>query len=149
MEHARQQIRGAEGTALTGLSSVSNVYESRIYNFDTTMLPALNIMTTNEEIDEELSSRSSSGFLLVRRLGVEVHALVMASSNSDDKVDQICAEVEAAVSANSSLQSLVKEITLRSTELELLAEAEQPVAKATITFEAVYATLEHDPEVLV
>ncbi|MCP4829812.1 MAG: hypothetical protein GY889_13160 [Proteobacteria bacterium] len=149
MAHARQQIREAVGTALTGLSTTgSNVFESRIYNFDEASLPGLNIMTTTEEVDEELCARSSSGFLLVRRLGVEVSAYVMATLNSDDQVDTICAEVETALSTDGALLAMVKELTLRSTEVELLAEAEKPIAKATLTFEAMYATLEQSPEVL-
>lgn len=150
MAHARQQIREAVVTAVTGLTTTgASVFESRIHNFPADAIPALNVLTTSEEVDEDLSSRSSSGFLLVRKLGVEISAFVMATSDSDDTVDTICAEVEAAISANAALQALVKEITLRSTEVELLAEAEKPIARAVITFEAVYTTLESNAEVIV
>jgi len=150
MSHARQQIREAVVAAVTGLTTTgSNVYESRIFNLDPANTPALNVVTTSEEVDEEMSSRSSSGFLLVRELGVEISAFVMASSDSDDLVDTVCAEVEAAIAGNAALQALVQEITLRSTEIELLAEGERPIAKAAITFEAIYTTLENDAEVIV
>lgn len=150
MAHARQQIREAVVTAVTGLATTgASVFESRIHNFPQDSLPALNVLTTSEEVDEDMSSRSSSGFLLVRRLGVEIKAIVIAASNSDDLVDTICAEVETAITGNAALQALVKEVTLRSTEVELIAEGEQPIAVATINFEAVYATLESNAEVIV
>ena len=143
--HVRQQIRERLGTVLTGLTTTgSNVFESRVYPLETASLPSLLIYTKSETSEPIVIG---SNRLLERTLSVAVECYVKATSNFDDSVDTICKEVETAIAADPTLNSLAKDTFLESTEIEYNAEGEKPVGFATLTFNVNYYNQEQAPDV--
>ena len=54
MSHARQQIRDAVATAVTGLSIIgANVSKTRMFRFENDECPALAVYTLSEEIERD------------------------------------------------------------------------------------------------
>ena len=145
--HVRQQIRERAGTVLTGLTTTgSNVFETRIYPLENTNLPALVIYTKNETSEPLVISTNR---VMSRELELIVEIYVKQTSNFDDQVDKICKEVEIAISADTTLNSLSKDCFLQSTEIEYNTEGEQPLSYAVLTFLTNYYVQEQAPDVAV
>lgn len=145
--HIRQQIRERAGTVLTGLTTTgSNVFETRIYPLENTNLPALVIYTKNETSEPIVISTNR---LMSRELELIVEVYVKQTSNFDDQVDKICKEVEVAIAADTTLNSLAKDCFLQSTEIEYNTEGEQPLSYAVLTFLTNYYVQETAPDVAV
>ena len=143
--HLRQQIREQIGTTLTGLTTTgSNVFQSRVYQLEDSNLPALLIYTKSEESEPVVIG---SNRLLERNLTVAVECYVKATTNFDDTVDTICKEVEAAIAADTTINSLAKDAFLESTVIEFNAEGEKPVGYATLSFNINYYCQEQNPDV--
>lgn len=140
MPHARQQIREAFGTAVTGLTTTgSNVYESRVYPFDT--LPCLAIYTLSEQTETEYSTSTAQA----RQLSVVVEARAKANANLDDTLDQIAAEVEAAIHGDAGVSALVVDYEIEGTEIELEAEGEKPTGVLRMSYAVLYRVNPADP----
>lgn len=143
MSHVRQQIREQFATTVTGLSTTgSNVYQSRVYNLESTNLPGL-IIYTKEEASQPIVIGSSR--TLERILSLNVEAYVKVVSNSDDTIDTIAKEIEIAIAADTTLNSLAKDCFLESTEINYNGEGEQPIAVMTMTYQVMYVTAEDSP----
>lgn len=143
MSHVRQQIREQFATTVTGLSTTgSNVFQSRVYNLESTNLPGL-IIYTKEETSQPIVIGSSR--TLERILSLNVEAYVKGVSNSDDTIDTIAKEIETAISADTTLSSLAKDCFLESTEINYNGEGEQPIAVMTMTYQIMYITSEVSP----
>jgi hypothetical protein len=146
--HVRQQIREALATLLTGLSTTgAKVYQSRLTPLQAAELPALLIATNNEGI-EALSVISNP--LLERSLTITVTAVAKAVSNLDDTLDTIIKEVEQAINASATantLNGLIKELTFKEVEIEMNAQAEMPTGQAMMTFIASYYTQAATPDI--
>ena len=145
--HVRQQIRERVGTVLTGLTSTaSRVYESRVYPLQDSELPALLIYTKSED---SLPLVMHTDRVMERELSLVVECYAKANSNFDDTIDTISKEVEEAIAADKTLNSLAKDIFIHSTEIEFNAEGEIPVGYATLTFLTTYHVKETNPDVAV
>ena len=143
--HIRQQIRERVGTTLTGLTTTgSNVFQSRVYNLVNAKLPAIIIYTKSE--DSELLEMGSTR-TLQRNLSLVVEAYVKANTNFDDTIDTIAKEVEAAMGADVTHNSLARDTFLDSTEINYNAEGEQPVAVMTMVYNINYLTTEATADV--
>lgn len=143
MAHMRTQIREAVATALTGLSTTgANVYQSRVYAIDSNDLPALRIYTESETSETHSVTGPRP---LLRTLQIIVEGVARATADVDDVIDQIAAEVEAAI-GGSNLSGLVYDLILTGTELTLSREAEQPTGMVRMTWMTQYRTLENDAE---
>jgi hypothetical protein len=143
MSHVRQQIREQFATTVTGLSTTgSNVFQSRVYNLESTNLPGL-IVYTKEEASQPIVIGSSR--TLERILSLNVEAYVKGISNSDDTIDTIAKEIETAIAADTTLNSLAKDCFLESTEINYNGEGEQPIAVMTMTYQVMYVTAEDSP----
>jgi len=114
MSHVRQQIRERFATTVTGLTTTgSNVFQSRVYNLESGNLPGIIIYTKSEE-SQPVSIGSSR--TIERILSLNVEAYVKAVSNSDDTIDLIAKEIETAVAADTTLNSLAKDCFLEATD---------------------------------
>tara|TARA_R100001591_G_scaffold5820_3_gene12284 strand:+ start:939 stop:1385 length:447 start_codon:yes stop_codon:yes gene_type:complete len=143
--HIRQQIRERVGTTLTGLTTTgSNVFQSRVYNLENAKLPAIIIYTKSE--DSELLEMGSTR-TLQRNLSLVVEAYVKANTNFDDTIDTIAKEVESAMGADVTHNSLARDTFLDSTEINYNAEGEQPVAVMTMVYNINYLTTEATADV--
>jgi len=144
MAHVRQQIRERIATEVTGLSTTgSNVFQSRVYPLQASNLPGLLIYTTSET-SEPLDMGTTSR-LMGRSLSVNIDAYVKAVSNFDDTVDTVCSEVEVAL-GGSTVNGLVKDIYIESTEIDYQGEGDQPLAVATMVWVCEYETAANAPD---
>lgn len=138
MSHVRQQIRERIATNVTGLTTTaSRVFQSRVYNLQSTELPGLLVYTTSEQSERD-TFISTNG--LNRVVDVVVEGYAKASSNLDDSLDTISAEVEQALAADPTCNSLSKDLALASTEIEYTGEGDQPTGMVRMTFSVVYRT---------
>lgn len=142
--HARQQIREALATALTGLFTTGvNVFKSSTQVFYDTDLPGLNIIC-NDETLEVLGI--SPNPLQERSLNAVIIAKSAATNDVDDVLDTICKEVESVL-AVSTLSGLVKQITLKSTEITQDDHQDLIIGQALMQFEISYYTQANAPDV--
>ena len=143
MSHVRQQIRERFATTVTGLTTTgSNVFQSRVYNLESGNLPGIIIYTKSEE-SQPVSIGSSR--TIERILSLNVEAYVKAVSNSDDTIDLIAKEIETAVAADTTLNSLAKDCFLEATEINYNGEGERPISVMTMTYQIMYITAEAAP----
>jgi len=144
MAHVRKQIRDAIKTALTGLATTgANCYQSRVFPFESTKLPALLIYTKSETTDFDTISLPRD---VMRVLEINVEAYVQGTSNYDNTLDQIAVEVEEAIAADVTLGGLTKDLQTVAFEADFSGDGEQTVAIGRFTISATYRTLENDVE---
>ena len=144
MAHVRKQIRDAIKTALTGLSTTgANCYQSRVFPFESTKLPALLIYTKSETTDFDTISLPRD---VMRVLEINVEAYVQGTANYDNTLDQIAVEVEEAIAADVTLGGLTKDLQTVAFEADFTGDGEQTVAIGRFTISATYRTLENDVE---
>lgn len=147
MTHARTQIRNSVTALLVGNTSAGNrVYEARVYALDDAKLPALLVYTKQENVGERSISYPRTQ---KRELLVTVEAYVKARGNIDGDTDSLALEIEQQIAADPTLSGLVKDISLISTETRVSDEGEKPIAIVLLTFSAIYAIKEHEPQTLV
>jgi len=144
--HARQQIREAIATLVTGLSTTgATVYQSRVYPIDT--LPSLSVYSLNEEVEDTQQNGAQT-----RVLTVVIEGRVKAVSNYDDTLDTIAEEVETAIMADQFLSALsadVKLTELQETTIELYEDLEKPCGVVSLRFHVLYRVNESDPSTLI
>lgn len=144
MAHVRKQIRDAIKTALTGLATTgANCYQSRVFPFESTKLPALLIYTKSETTDFDTISLPRD---IMRVLEINVEAYVQGTANYDNTLDQIAVEVEEAIAADVTLGGLTKDLQTVAFEADFSGDGEQTVAIGRFTISATYRTLENDVE---
>lgn len=144
MAHVRRQIREALAALVTGLATTgSRVYQSRVYPLGDSNLPCLLVNTDDESI-ETLTTGATP--MQERRLTVQVRAVAKESSSLDDTLDQIMAEVEAALGAAGVLSTLAKSITLSGLRVEMDDALEKPVGVASMEYQISYYTASNAPQ---
>lgn len=147
MSHARQQVRDAVATTVTGLTTTgARVYPGRIHPISRLRLPCLFVYSLEEAVDD---SGEVMGLDQWRRLTVAVEAIAEANQSLDDTLDDICAEVETAVHADVTLGGLTKWCEYTGVEIELDEGMQKPVGSARMTFMAEYRVDATDPETII
>jgi hypothetical protein len=143
MAHVRQQIREQLVTTLSGLTSTADrVYDTRIYSHDE--LPSLTIYADRDTVDEENSTKTKQW----HDLQLRVEARAKAKDGVEDLIDTICAEIEAAIFADITLNAKVLDVRLEETSIEYSVEQDQPIAMATVTLMAAYRIAPGSPSTL-
>ena len=146
MSHVRQQIREAFGTACAGLSTTgSNVFQTRVYPIESGSLPGLCIYTTSETVSDQVQDLGGASRLVTRSLSVRVEGYARATANLDDTLDTISAEVETAVADSTSIDALLTDLELSSTDLSF-TEGDREIGVITLDFGVIYTTAFNDPE---
>ena len=144
MAHVRKQIRDSIKTALTGLATTgANCYQSRVFPFEPSKLPALLIYTKSETTDFDTISLPRD---VMRVLEINVEAYVQGTANYDNTLDQIAVEVEEVIAADVTLGGLTKDLQTVAFEADFTGDGEQTVAIGRFTISATYRTLENDVE---
>lgn len=143
-DHIRQQIRERIATNVTGLATTgSNVYQSRVYPMASGNLPGLLIYSTSE--DSEIDVMGSVG-TLNRVLNITVEGYVKSITEFDDKIDDICKEVETAMAGDQTINGLAKNSFLSSTEIEYNGDGDQPIGVVTLNYVVQYRTATNAPD---
>lgn len=146
MTHARQLIREAAVTDLTGLTTTgANVFTSRLSPLEEREMPGMYVMLRDEEGDWDAAGTiARSGQLIVE-------AWAQGGDGLEDKLDTIAAEVEATIyAASGALAALLQNIGTPRTQVDIpQAEAARRTGVIRILFPVVYRTAEADPTTIV
>lgn len=144
MAHARQQIREAIVTAVTGLTTTgANVFDSRVYPYDDTSLPCVAVYARQEGPSDEYEGRKSERDLLI-----VVEARTKKTASMEDEIDTICAEVEAVLGADRTLGGVLLNLEIEETSIDLTDDADQPTGLAEMTWRASYRVDPSDAETI-
>jgi len=138
MAHVRQSIRERIASNCTGLTTTgTNVFQSRVYSLEPGNLPCLLIYSTTET-SERLTMQTTDS--LNRDLTVMVEGYARGSSNIDDTLDTISAEVEVAIAGDPTCNDLAIDTFLSSTEIEYDGEGDQPIGAVRMSWSVNYET---------
>lgn len=144
MPHIRKQIRDRVASVLTTGASLAQrrVYASRVYPLTESQLPAIAVYSASES-----SGLQTMGVrTLMRELSLSVEIYVRVNEKFDDDIDALCVQIEEAIAADYTLNGLVKDTILTSTEIDFDGEAERPVGVARLTYTIRYVTTIGDVE---
>lgn len=143
--HARQQIRAAFVTALTGATAAgSMVFKTRIYKLQEDEYPALVVYTLSEDVEVD-----ALGGKQLRTLRVAVDIAVKGASDTlDDDLDDLAVEVEEAIEGNAALNALVLFQTLDATAITLSGEGNERAVGMVLSFVVQYRTNPGAPETI-
>lgn len=136
MSHARQQIREAVATAVTGLTTTgTRVFQSRMRPAADSQVPCLLVTTDKEDIESGIQNIQERGLI------VTIQGIAKGTTNLDDTLDTIAKEVETAVHGAGSLSGKVPGgLTLRSINVEFDDTLEKPVGVIVMEYLAGYFT---------
>lgn len=147
--HARQLIRDAIVSGLTGLSTT----EDRVYSGRTRPLkkghgPSLLVYARSET-----SKRDTHGVppTLERSCVIHIEGRVQTPDVPDDLLDRIASEVEAGMASMSNyagrtfLDNLASNLQLQSTEIIAEADSEQHTGGVRLEYLVTYRTVEGAP----
>lgn len=148
MPHAREQLRAAVVTTLTGLTTTgARVTASRVYPHDDAALPSLVVYTPGESLME--GDIPTGDPLELRALTLNIEGRAKAAAGIDDTLDDISAEVETAMYADQTLGGLAKTLELKSVATTFTGESDQPVGLIELVFEIVYRVDARNPLVII
>jgi hypothetical protein len=145
--HARQQLRDAIVTAVTGLATTgARVYTARVYPAQDTELPHLEVNT----VDEEAQPVSLHGPGLVERIvSIEITARARATSVLAGTLDDIAEQVETALSGAITVSSKSVPLSYQGASIQFSGDADQPIGAATLRYQATLYTASNAPGTLV
>lgn len=145
--HYRQRIRDAVKTLLINASTLAgaNVFTSRAK-------PVLEILQKGQAVisvytADETSAALKDGYMLERTLTVSIEGMAGGGDDLDNKLDDLAAQVEAAIDADPTLAGLLAgELSLTATTSEISARGNQQVGAFRLDYECSYLTvLEQEP----
>lgn len=145
--HVRTQIRKQVVTTLTGLTTTgARVHEMPVYAIEKAKLPALAIYTLSEESPEMTAGGRPRVVKRTVQLAVEAYAMGTGAA-LQDALDQICKEVETALSTDPLRGGLAHDTRPEGVELTLSPEGEKPHGVARMSWVVDYKTKETVPDV--
>lgn len=145
MKHARQTIREAVGALLKSAAITgTRVYENRLYPVQSNDLPCLLVITNG---DRSQNTSVNSNPTQQRDVDVQIKAVVKASIDLDDDMDELCAQVETAI-AGASFSFKGSQVYLGTDQKES-AIGNQPVGESTLFYRFTIRTKENDPLTIV
>jgi hypothetical protein len=144
MPHVREQIRDAAVTACTGLTTTTtHVYPERLYQLRATDLPGLRIYCGAEQVEPD---RLGAVHGQSRDMELIVEGIARATADLDETLDDIAAEVEAALAADVTLGGKCKFLHLAGIDdPEQSDETDQPAGLVRLKFRVQYRTLNTTP----
>lgn len=139
MAHLRKQIRDRITTTLTGLTTTGgNVFQTRIYPIAESSLPGIAIYTNSHEF-EPLSINPPRTINNTLDVSIEIY---VKSTSSDDTLDTISEEIEAALYADLYLNDLVSNAYQVSMDIDHSGEGDQPVTLGKMVYRVNYTSVE-------
>lgn len=146
MAHVREQLRDRVITLVTGLTTTgTNVFRSRYYPMEASKLPGLAVYTINERSELDTMGLGTTP-TLERRLDLVIEGYAQALSDIDETLDDIALEVENAIGADSTLNSLCRDCYLTETSIKILGDGDKPIGAVRLVFEINYRTQIGDSE---
>lgn len=136
--HLRTQIRTVLMTRLIGLATAGNrVFQNRGEMLAVNELPALLVMNDSDQVGaRSLGSQAGAHPRAeLHTMSYKIRAVVKANAALDDVLDQICKEVEMAVSGDIFMGGLTLDSRLMDTSFELDDQGDTRVGIATMVWE--------------
>lgn len=135
MGNKRKEVRENIKSFLTSAFSDSEIMSSIQTGISQTeQLPAINIVTPNETATPEAMHRQR----YIRKIELRLEVRVAASSDTDDELDLLLAEVEDAVLADSTFGGAVLDSILQGTETDIGFEGNKEIGLGILIYEATY-----------
>lgn len=142
--HARQQLRDAIVTAVTGLAITgSRVYTARVYPAQDTELPHLEVNTIEESAEPALVDGA-----IERQLVLEVTARARGTSGLVNTLDTIAEQVETVLGIAVTVGGTPVELAYQGASIQFSGEADQPIGSASLRFRATLYTAANAPGTL-
>lgn len=146
--HARTKIRAAVAGLLEKIDSwqyeIAGIHSHAIVQH--AALPDITITTPQDVIVEEDLVK---GQTVTRLCDVTIEVRAKQADDAEIIIDTICSSIEARIAENESLDGLVEYIMLESTTIDISPETDQPVALATMVYNAQYRINRDDPETII
>jgi hypothetical protein len=140
--HVRRQLRERAATTVTSLTTTgANVFQGRVYPVTQAQLPCLLVYTNAEEVE----TRTRPGGTQVRNLELVIEGKVRGA-DAEDTLDTIAKEVEVALYADRTLNSLAKDSTLVSTAVDLSNQGDHIHGTIRLTYQVTYTVAEGTPD---
>lgn len=134
--HKRQRVRDHLVTVFSAVPALAGrVFANRSRPTEAKELPVVLVYTLTEA-----SEVATIAYDLTRRLSVAVEIRTSYSSNLDNALDGLSAQVELVVASDPRLGGLADASALAGTTIGLDGEGESRQAIATLTFEVIYQT---------
>lgn len=133
--HPRTIIREAIVSAVTGLLTTGSYVTANRLNAHTE-LPSLNVLTSIENIRDDLGCMGTDD--LIRELQLLIEGRVKTTSDPEDDLDTIVDEVEEAILNSVSVNGLAFDITLDSTAFSVNRDGAVPIGMVEMTFSFLY-----------
>lgn len=147
MTHARQQLRDAVGTAVSGLTTTgANVYTGRVYPLQSDELPCLWVNTVAEDAEAQTIDFDA---VLLRTVTVEIRGQARAVSDIADVLDNIAEEVETALAGTVSVGGKSVALEYAGAQIDFSGDIDQPVGTVAMRWTAQLFTLASAPGTLV
>lgn len=141
-DHARQQVREAAVTDLTGLVTTgSNVFTARVAPLGEAQMPGLKVMLRDETADWDATGT------LARTGRLVIEGWAQGGDGLEDTLDTIAAEVEAAIYGGTELLALLMNLGAPTTSIDLPETAEGMARRTGVVrmmFPLIYRTAEGD-----
>lgn len=151
MAHVRAQIRAKLVAVLSGLATTgANVYANRKELVPASNLPAVFIMNDNDEIKARAIGSQAAPHARneMSTVMMKIQAAAKATAGLDDTLDEICLEVQKAISADIFLGGLTVDARLMSTVFELDALGETQAGLADMIWEFDFWSANNAPDVV-
>lgn len=146
--HIRQKLRNAVVSAMTGLATTGpRVYASRVHVMGEHHLPGLRVATLSESVTlETLHSPNQQQYgQYQRNVELVVDACVRRGDASADQLDTICEEVETALAAGVTVDSVYITPILTGVEIEMDGGVDQRVEVASMRYTCILFTQANQP----
>ena len=144
MSHLRQLIRSNIVTTVTGLATTaSRVYQTRIYPLEQSKLPGLCVYTRSETTEYTTISPPRRQ---ERTLEVVIEIYASATTNLDNTLDTVSAQIEEALSADLTRGGYAKDTKVIAFEADFDGSGEQPVGVGRLTVQVTYSNRENEVE---
>lgn len=149
MTHYRQTLREAVVTLVTGLPTTGvNVFSGRGKPIPSSRLPALRVRPVAEASQRHSGGKTSGDNPLMRTLELGITATA-AGTEYDDTLDEVAAEVEAAIGGDPTLGGLVLDCVLSRSEFDEYPDGDKASGSVTLVYRLLYRTKINAPDAAV
>ncbi len=147
MTHARQQLRDAVVTAVTGLATTgTSVFTGRVYPMQESELPALVVNTIAESAEPQTLDFDT---VVLRTVTVEIRGHARATADLADVLDGIAEEVETALAGMVTVGGTSVALEYAGAQIDFSGDVDQPVGWVAMRWTAQLYTLSSAPGTLV
>ena len=146
MSHKRQIIRDAIINQLKDKTDAgSNIYGNRAKPLFDQSIPAILVYSKQENILED--QYNIDGYApLKRELEIAIEAVIIASDEFDQKLDDIASQIESALDGFEIETRKADLIKLKSTEIDYSIESSKIYGAVRLTYSVIYRTSVKQPD---